>query len=695
LKYYCILILLLGFVPTVLAQGICDDPTYTKGDFDLSTASLCLPGSVTAADKSGGASIKYYFDYKSEPFTEASYLATASTSASYAGVSRPGVYTVLQLGKKNGKTTVACKTLEVRPHNTPLFSYNICGVVLNTLDITIPKHPLNNFDRYQIDLGPGSFPITISAADLPYSASRFVGLPRSIKVEGFYNNPTQGCASTVPSIYIPPVDNGNGTYRPYAPNIDKVELLSPQKVQVSYSGPFTAPGTPALDLYMYPRGNWAGVAPIQKNITPGEVYTFPIPDSTKSYCFYASRPSTCGVLNEQSAEICTLPLVSANFSVNPISYELLWNNYPPQLYFFPNTPAASLTSGVFLNTDSSPKQLYTYNLSKGNRIVTNFKFPDFRYTDTNIDCKDAYCYQVRQNLTGRFNFNTFSSISISNTLCVNRSKIVPPALAQVWVSTNANQRNQISWTSAPLSTWLLNPTQYYLHKRQGSAWDRIDSTKTSKTLFDSTGISKAETYSVGYVDQCNSLSALSSPVSSVFLSEKSPAVLTWTNGNPFSDKEILHYELLPLDETTLSPQTGTVLSPSTFLSPIVTDNYTAYAPFVVKVTGEGSPAIESFSNILKLPIVPNLYLPSAFTPNGDSNNPELKIFGNTPRFATFSFEIFDRTGQKLASFNDINQSWNGTFHNKPVPAGSYAYIIRGVLDNGEVFKKSGSIEVMR
>lgn len=53
------------------------------------------------------------------------------------------------------------------------------------------------------------------------------------------------------------------------------------------------------------------------------------------------------------------------------------------------------------------------------------------------------------------------------------------------------------------------------------------------------------------------------------------------------------------------------------------------------------------------------YLPTAFTPNGDSKNDLLKplIFGNVKKY---NFSVFNRSGQEVFHTTDINKGWDGT-----------------------------------
>jgi len=91
----------------------------------------------------------------------------------------------------------------------------------------------------------------------------------------------------------------------------------------------------------------------------------------------------------------------------------------------------------------------------------------------------------------------------------------------------------------------------------------------------------------------------------------------------------------------------------------------------------------------------NIFVPNAFSPNGDGVNDEL-----IPRIVGYSrinyFYIFNRFGQKIFSSSSENvPSWNGTQNNKPAEVGTYYYIINLTAANGQNVTKKGDITLIR
>jgi gliding motility-associated-like protein len=70
----------------------------------------------------------------------------------------------------------------------------------------------------------------------------------------------------------------------------------------------------------------------------------------------------------------------------------------------------------------------------------------------------------------------------------------------------------------------------------------------------------------------------------------------------------------------------------------------------------------------------DVFIPSAFTPNGDGLNDTWKIPA-LAAFSTFDVLVFNRYGQIIFQGKNINQVWDGTYKGKAVPIGSYVYQI--------------------
>lgn len=122
--------------------------------------------------------------------------------------------------------------------------------------------------------------------------------------------------------------------------------------------------------------------------------------------------------------------------------------------------------------------------------------------------------------------------------------------------------------------------------------------------------------------------------------------------------------------------------------------------FVLQATsGEGCIATDSIW--VEVKEVRNVFVPTAFTPNGDGLNDGFTIWADFPSAQQIDLlQIFDRWGgivfhKQNFPLNDPSQGWDGTRNGKPVPEGVYPYVARIRFLDDKVFVKSGSITVLR
>lgn len=88
-----------------------------------------------------------------------------------------------------------------------------------------------------------------------------------------------------------------------------------------------------------------------------------------------------------------------------------------------------------------------------------------------------------------------------------------------------------------------------------------------------------------------------------------------------------------------------------------------------------------------------IIIPNAFSPNNDGINDILKPLGMC--IENFSMTIYNRWGQKVYSFSNITEGWDGLYKNIPQAIGIYVYVASGNFDNGETFKLKGNISLIR
>ncbi len=107
-----------------------------------------------------------------------------------------------------------------------------------------------------------------------------------------------------------------------------------------------------------------------------------------------------------------------------------------------------------------------------------------------------------------------------------------------------------------------------------------------------------------------------------------------------------------------------------------------------------SPDQHAVSNSICIKPESEVFIPQAFTPNGDGNNDVYKLaFSYPPQ--EFLLIVYDRTGAKVFQTKDINDGWDGRLKNgKPANEGVYSYYIKFRTAKGRLIEKKGTFALV-
>jgi len=91
----------------------------------------------------------------------------------------------------------------------------------------------------------------------------------------------------------------------------------------------------------------------------------------------------------------------------------------------------------------------------------------------------------------------------------------------------------------------------------------------------------------------------------------------------------------------------------------------------------------------------DIFLPNAFSPNGDGNNDEFRVL-TTAGVDLKQFEIYNRWGQRVWDTYTYFDGWTGDLAGEPAAAGTYYYVYRyRCLTDGKLYTKKGDIILIR
>jgi gliding motility-associated-like protein len=112
---------------------------------------------------------------------------------------------------------------------------------------------------------------------------------------------------------------------------------------------------------------------------------------------------------------------------------------------------------------------------------------------------------------------------------------------------------------------------------------------------------------------------------------------------------------------------------------------------LLTVNGE-SACIDTVSRltVYESPLGERLFVPNAFTPNGDGKNEwfSISVFRPCEQYELF---IFDRWGQEIFHADDAaTATWDGTIDGRPAETGLYVYLLRSASEN-----RTGTITLLR
>ncbi len=90
---------------------------------------------------------------------------------------------------------------------------------------------------------------------------------------------------------------------------------------------------------------------------------------------------------------------------------------------------------------------------------------------------------------------------------------------------------------------------------------------------------------------------------------------------------------------------------------------------------------------------PFIFVPTAFSPNGDGLNDSFRVMGS--HIAEIRLIVYDRWGEKVFESTTPGEGWDGTFKGKVLPPDVYGYYVELTCIGGEKFSKKGNVTLFR
>ncbi len=386
--------------------------------------------------------------------------------------------------------------------------------------------------------------------------------------------------------------------------------------------------------------------------------------------------------------------VSVSGGTQPYSY--IWNNDTLQTDTIISTLCAG--SHIILVTDSNncvdsalynmtaPPVLsdsiqYVNSLCSNNTydgqatVIASGGTPPYTYlwsndsTTQTIDSLEGGLYYIT--ITDSLNCSTIDSVTIDPGIVVNSIAESDTLICQgdtVEITGSGYLMNQISFWATdlnhtdsiimnPLSVNPTEPTTYYYFVYDSICYD-VDSVMID--VYPLVGVDAGDDVEI-FLDESTQLQATGGEDTVTYL---------WIPNTWLDDPNIANPVATPEETTTY---------------------------YVYITTPSGCVEYDSVT----VTVVTTLLIPSGFTPNGDGINDTWEI-DNLDFFSDVLIEIYNRWGEKLFIFRGHGKDyehvpenrWDGLWKGKPVPIGTYYYII-DFHDEFEEKPKTGPLTIMR
>ena len=401
--------------------------------------------------------------------------------------------------------------------------------------------------------------------------------------------------------------------------------------------------------------------------------------SQQSYCYKVLVQNSCLEYSslDDTQEHCTIDLSTA-----PGEDEVLldWSAYvgwPVDQYIIYRVDSNDYSTNALVE------------LGQVDGSITSF-------VDTTTFCRDSVTYRIQAINNSIVNEISFSDISRDAPLHSE-----PDMPVDVIVATVVDDSFiEIEWEEYTG----YKPMEYFLEKSiNGTTWDSLATFAANSGIFSLADSNNVEVdrasyfYRVSVIDSCGDATPLGMFGKSVLLRASLALTnipqLSWSAYEEWPSG-VLNYEIQVLNDDTGEYETVDIV-PGTitrYADERTTLNQSVYCYRILAYDASSRGAI-AVSNEDCVVFAPNLYVPNAFTPNGDGKNELFTVVA--PDLRNPELRIYDRWGELLYQTLNIDEGWDGTFKGSPVPEGVYVFVVTGIGTEGDPLTRSGTVTVIR
>ena len=324
-------------------------------------------------------------------------------------------------------------------------------------------------------------------------------------------------------------------------------------------------------------------------------------------------------------------------------------------------------------------QTYTWHLGNGETLTK--ASPTYTYPEPGRDTN-----QVKLIADNGFCADTQTQ-PVTITGFYGRSE----AISLTNVTVKDNQHIRLKWQPHP------DGQQYRVQRKKlNDPWLNVATTDTSTYLDQQVNVQTHHyRYRVKGLDSCGNASLPSNTGRNILLEGKSKgnesATLQW---NPYQEwpQGVREYHLQksgqPGNFERLTSTTDTTYQDQGYFNPKRDSQY-----YRVEAIRRGQPEVISTSNIRALPFEARLFIPDAFSPNGDGLNDTFQV--NATGIFNYSLKVYNRWGELVYESNNPEAGWDGTYKGEQAPVGVYFYTLYATGNYGKPISREGPVQLIR
>jgi gliding motility-associated-like protein len=307
------------------------------------------------------------------------------------------------------------------------------------------------------------------------------------------------------------------------------------------------------------------------------------------------------------------------------------------------------------------------------------------FTDTDLRCATRYCYRLEV----AFYDNTARSISAEQCMSTNRDSNPQPL--QALLANVQNNTVTLNWKLPPNE----KPATILMYRSVNGGPEQEISIPAQAPYADQTAAIELNhyCYRFTYVDACGNKAPLSAAVCPVRLQLSSTDAYVLLQWNAAGLNGITYY-IEELDAQGSRLGLSQAIGNFTLRRPLQElQRQVSYFRVYMEVNSAEYGRVALFSNIVRFRVPAQLDFPTAFSPNGDGLNDTFKVMA---RFVNaYELQVYNTWGELVYISRSTDDVWDGSFRDKPLPAGGYVYTIEARDTEGRPVRRRGMLMIVK